>query len=118
MEIQYTCGHRQVTQLYPDGKYPNGRYTLGPGESVQTLLGIVPDRAEVLVIDPSGPIEVTGNEYTRELTKPLIWQNGNGILFPFGESAEQITFELKNPSETETVSVMTVAVDRPIDKAE
>jgi hypothetical protein len=117
MEIQYTCGHRQVTQLYPDGKHPNARYTLGPGESVTTQLEIVPDRADVLVIDPTGPVEVTGNEYTRELTKPLVWLDGSGILFPFGESAESITFAIKNPSETEAVSVLLVAVNKPV-KAE
>ncbi len=113
MEIQYTCDHRQVTQLYPDGKHPNARYTLGPGESVETQIEIVPDRADVLVIDASGKLEVEGNEYDRELTKPMIWQAGNGILFPFGEGKDSVTFTLKNPSETEAINVYLVAINRP-----
>jgi hypothetical protein len=110
MELQYTCGHRQVTQLYPDGKHPHARLELKPGESITTGLTITPDVADLLAIDPTGPIEVTCNEYPRELSRPLIWQRGNGIMFPFGESDQPVTFAVSNPSETETVTVLIVAV--------
>lgn len=124
MEIQYTCGWRQVTQLFADGKHPWARLELKPGETKAASLGTIPKNAEVLVIDPSGPVLVTLKDAPkakdakpdksdarapRTISRPLIWLDGNGLKFPFGEDKDPATFEVTNPSETETVMVLIVA---------
>lgn len=121
MEFQYTCGWRQVTQLFPDGKHPWARLEIKPGETLSASLGLIPKNAAVLVVDPTGPVLVSLKDATkgkeakgdprlpRTISRPLIWLDGNGSKFPFGEDKDPATFDVTNPSETETVTVLIVA---------
>lgn len=111
MQIQYTCGWRQVTDIWPDRPHPNERLELKPGEKVSTKLLLAPATCEAFVIDSKSPVEVASGGATLSLSKPLIWQRGNGITCPFGEAPEAAPLDISNPSATETITVLIVSID-------
>ena len=135
MELQYDCGHRQITQLAPSGKHPNDCIELKPGETAVSKLKLSPDATDTLVIDASGPVTLlvqtdvppapeASDKATpkpakspkassqKTLTRPLIWQDGNGTPCPIAEGKDPVSLTVGNPSDSTPITVRIVAIPK------